>query len=73
MDSVHRSSVAKLLSTFAMGSQIIATTFRPELLPYASNIIGCNWDNQVFLNEDNIIHLIIELLFIFQTVNDGYY
>jgi len=46
LDSVHRSSVAKLLSTFAMGSQIIATTFRPELLPYASNIIGCNWDNQ---------------------------
>ena len=47
LDSMHRGSVAKLLGSFAIDSQIIATTFRPELLPFASNIIGCNWDNQV--------------------------
>jgi len=46
LDSDHRARVAELLRTYASDSQIIATTFRPELLPFADNIIGVTCHNQ---------------------------
>lgn len=43
LDQPHRASVAALIDTFAKSSQFIATTFRPELLPYAVRIVGVSY------------------------------
>ena len=47
LDKQHRQNVANLISKFAHRSQFIVTTFRPEMLPYADNIVGVTYqDNQ---------------------------
>ena len=54
LDPKYRSSVASLVSKLAEGSQFIATTFKPELLPHADKLIGITLANEVRI----LLHLL---------------
>uniref|UniRef100_A0A914ZCR3 SMC hinge domain-containing protein n=1 Tax=Panagrolaimus superbus TaxID=310955 RepID=A0A914ZCR3_9BILA len=47
LDQEKRRAVAKLIDEFSINAQFIATTFRPEMLEYASKCYGVRFRNKV--------------------------